>query len=109
MIYHRDPKTLLTVLVAFIMTVMIDKFIEIGSLAFGVILGAFIPLLDGLFWGKDRWDQHPMLYIVVGIFYVLFQYIIGREHRVEGAMVGGIGMVAMQAFLYYTGKADKNA
>ncbi len=108
MIFHQDPKTFITILFAFLLTALIVGLSKFDNYTFVLVFGAFIPILDGMLWGKDRWDQHPMLYVIAGIIFVLIQIIIDREHRIMYAVIGGVGMVCMQAILYYAGKLDKN-
>ncbi len=108
-LYIYSPKTLLTVTVAFAVALAFEPTLGGSSVAFSLVGGLALPVVDGLLWGKDRWDQHPLLYVFVGVLYFVLQLVIGRYERAFSSIWFGVGAISMQALLYYLGKTDKNA
>ncbi len=105
---HR-PKTLLTAVVALGIALVFEPTLRGSHIAFSIVFGLALPVVDGLLWGKERWDQHPLLYVFVGLLYFVIQLVIGREERAFSSIWLGVGAVSMQAILYYLGRLDNHA
>jgi hypothetical protein len=83
---------------------------------FAALIGAFTPILHGLIWGNERWDESPLFYIFAFLIFLIVGYLVEngyligrrRNYLSEFAVTYWAALISSQAFLFYLGRYEKD-